>query len=201
VLKTRAITLLNFGINMKKNTLQKRSFIKQQGLTFIEIIIALVIIVTGILGAVALQATAKKSSFDAMQRSLASSLAQDMIARIRANNVTNLADYARNDFGVALDAVPATNCNQANAPCNAAQILASDIFEWERSLLGNDVTNNGANAGGLVGGRGCIFRNGNAMTVVVSWQGREDITDNANNQDCGAAGSRRRQVVVQAFII
>jgi type IV pilus assembly protein PilV len=201
VLKIHAITLLNFGTNMKINTLQKKSFIKQQGLTFIEIIIALVIIVTGILGAVALQATAKKSSFDAMQRSLASSLAQDMIARIRANNVTNLADYARNDFGVALDAVPATNCNQANAPCNAAQILASDIFEWERSLLGNDVTNNGANAGGLVGGRGCIFRNGNAITVVVSWQGREEISDNAINQDCGAAGAKRRQVVVQAFII
>lgn len=186
---------------MKNNQTQCRIFIKQQGLTFIEVMIALVIIVTGILGAVALQATAKKSSFDAMQRSIASSLAQDMIARIRANDINSLAAYARDDYGVALDAVPAVNCSQANAPCNAAQILASDMFEWERALIGNDVTNNGANAGGLVGGRGCIFQDGNAITVVVSWQGREAITDNQNNENCGAAGGKRRQVVVQAFVI
>jgi type IV pilus assembly protein PilV len=186
---------------MKKKQQKVRSFTKQQGLTFIEVIIALVITVTGILGAVALQATAKKSSFDAMQRSLASSLAQDIIARIRANNINTLPGYARNDYGIALDAVPANNCSQANAFCNAAEILANDMFEWERALLGNDVINNGDNVGGLVNGRGCIFQNGNAITVVISWQGREETTDNANNQDCGAAGERRRQVVVQAFVI
>jgi type IV pilus assembly protein PilV len=186
---------------MKKKQQKRRSFIKQQGLTFIEIIIALVIIVTGILGAVALQATAKKSSFDAMQRSLASSLAQDMIARIRANDISSLAGYARDDYGVALDALPAVNCSLANVPCSPAEILANDLFEWERSLVGNDVTNNGVNAGGLVGGRGCISQNGNAITVVISWQGREAISDNNNNESCGAAGSKRRQVVVQAFII
>ena len=61
---------------------------KQKGMTFIEVLIALVIMVTGILGAVAMQATAKKGSFDAMQRSLASSLAQDIIERMRSNNAT-----------------------------------------------------------------------------------------------------------------
>jgi hypothetical protein len=39
------------------------------------------------------------------------------------------------------------------------------------------------------------------MTVVVSWQGRNTLTDNANSEDCGAASGIRRQVVVQAFII
>jgi type IV pilus assembly protein PilV len=190
-----------FRMNMITNQQQARSYIRQKGLTFLEIIIALVIIVTGILGAVAMQATAKRSSFDAMQRSLASSLAQDMIARIRANNINSLAGYGLNNYGLVLDAVPVNNCSQVNNPCNPAQILINDMFEWERALIGNDVINNGANAGGLVGGRGCIFQNGNALTVVVSWQGREQITDNANNQNCGVAGSNRRQVVVQAFVI
>jgi type IV pilus assembly protein PilV len=195
------MALFSFGTNMKINQIQKKSFMKEQGLTFIEVIIALVIIVTGILGAVALQATAKKSSFDAMQRSLASSLAQDIIARMRANDITNLADYARADYGVALDAVPAIDCNDANVPCSAIQIVAHDMYEWERALVGDDVTKNGNARGGLVFGRGCIFRNGNAMTVVVSWQGRNTLTDNENNEDCGAASGIRRQVVVQAFII
>ena len=186
---------------MNKASYKNKLFTEQQGMTFIEVIIALVIIVIGILGAVALQATAKKSSFDAMQRSLASSLAQDMIARIRANNVANLGDYARADYGLSLDAPPAVDCNDANVPCNAVQIVAHDMYEWERALVGADVTKNRNAAGGIVGGRGCIFRNGNAMTVVVSWQGRDAITDNVNNENCGTAGSKRRQVVVQAFII
>ena len=36
---------------------------KQSGMTFLEVLIALVILVTGILGAVALQVVAKKSIF------------------------------------------------------------------------------------------------------------------------------------------
>ncbi len=79
------------------------SFLKrrnlQTGLTFVEVLIALFIIVTGILGAVAMQATAKQSSFDAMQRSLASSLAEDLIARMRATNPANLAGYDADDYG------------------------------------------------------------------------------------------------------
>ncbi len=186
---------------MNKAPYKAQFFAKQQGMTFIEIIIALVIIVAGILGAVALQATAKKSSFDAMQRSLASSLAQDIIARIRANDVANLADYVRADYGLALDAIPAVNCTSVNTPCNAGQIAIHDMYEWERALVGSDVTKNGNARGGLVYGRGCIFQNGNAMTVVVSWQGRNTTTYNTNNENCGAISGKRRQVVVQAFII
>ena len=55
-------------------------------MTFIEVLIALVILIMGILGAVAMQATAKKGSFDAMQRSVASALAQDIIERMRGND-------------------------------------------------------------------------------------------------------------------
>jgi type IV pilus assembly protein PilV len=186
---------------MKKVPYKTTLFTKQQGMTFIEIIIALVIIVTGVLGAVALQATAKKSSFDAMQRSLASSLAQDIIARMRGNNIASLPNYARVDYGIVLDALPAVDCTNANVPCSANQLVTHDMYEWERALVGNDVTNNGKAAGGLVYGRGCISLNGNAVTVVVSWQGRNTLTYNANNEDCGAESGKRRQVVVQAFII
>ena len=59
---------------------------KQQGMTLIEVLVALFVLVTGVLGAIALQTNAKQGSFDAMQRSLASALAQDIIERIRSNN-------------------------------------------------------------------------------------------------------------------
>lgn len=173
----------------------------QRGMTFLEVLIALVIMVTGILGAVAMQVTAKQGSFDAMQRSLASSLAQDIIAKIRASDPTNLAAYVADDYGVTLNDLPSLRCAQPNALCTPAQMVTNDIYEWELALVGGDVTSEGKNRGGLIGGQGCIFQNGNALTVVVSWQGRNEIKDSKKSDGCGAASKKRRQVVVQAFII
>ena len=179
----------------------KKSISATVGMTFIEVLVALVIISTGILGAVALQATAKQGSFDAMQRSLASSLAQDIIARMRANNPANLVGYVGNDYGDTLDALPASRCNTSVALCTPAQLAANDRYEWELALMGGDVTSTYGNAGGLINATGCISRNGNAVTVVVSWQAKTDMSDAAKAGDCGTAGAKRRQVVMQAFII
>lgn len=173
----------------------------QKGMTFLEVLIALVIMVTGILGAVAMQITAKQGSFDAMQRSLASSLAQDIIARVRANNPDNLAAYGADDYGVTLNEEPGLRCTEVDVPCTPAQMATNDIYEWELALVGGDVTAEGKNRGGLIGGQGCVFQNGNALTVVVSWQGRNEIKDSKKNDGCGTSGKKRRQVVVQAFII
>ena len=187
---------------MKLNKLSHiRSINSMLGMTFIEVLVALVIISTGILGAVALQATAKQGSFDAMQRSLASSLAQDIIARMRANAPTNLAAYVGSDYGDSLDGVPATRCNSSVALCTPAQLAANDRYEWELALMGGDVTSSLGNAGGLINATGCIAQNGNAVTVVVSWQAKTSMTDAAKADGCGTAGAKRRQVVMQAFII
>ncbi len=185
-----------------KNTFSFSRMKKQRGMTFLEVIIALVILVTGILGAVAMQATAKQGSFDAMQRSLASSLAQDIIARMRANapltnpNLT-LNQYARDDYGNVLN-IAGNRCNSAPG-CNAANMISNDIYEWEFALMGADVTSAGKSAGGLVGAAACITQNNNAYTVVVSWQAKSATTDSATS-NCGASGSKRRQVVIQSFI-
>jgi len=177
-----------------------RKMQQQNGMTFIEVLIALVIIITGILGAVAMQATAKQGSFDAMQRSLASSLAEDILARMRANDPATIAAYNANDYGGDNYAEPAERCLTNAASCTAAEMLANDQYEWELALMGGDVTIGGNNAGGLIGAVGCINVNANSVSVVVSWQGRQDMTD-AQKDNCGTAGARRRQVVIQAFII
>lgn len=173
---------------------------KTKGMTFIEVIVALFILVTGVLGAVAMQASVKKGSFDAMQRSLASALAQDIIAKMRSNDSTQLAGYMRTDYGVSLDAIPATRCNTPAAVCTSAQMTTNDIYEWEVALMGADVLNSGNSRGGLVGARACIANNLNAITVVISWQGRTEISDSQKANACGTAGNKRRQVIVEAFI-
>ncbi len=175
---------------------------KKRGMTFIEVLVALFILVTGILGAVAMQASAKKGSFDAMQRSLASALAQDIIERMRANDADSLADYAKTDYGASLDSVPSKRCNSAGNVCTPAEMVINDMYEWELALMGADVLQGTAKskAGGLVGARGCIAQAANAVTVVISWQGRVDISDSKKVASCGTAGNKRRQIVVEAFI-
>ena len=173
-------------------------------MTFLEVLVALVILVTGILGTVALQAVAKKSSFDAMQRSLASSLAQDIIERMRGNDATSLTLYqVGSPFGTGVVAAP-TDCNQLANNCTPADVTTHDLYEWEQSLIGTGTKNGTSNVGGLASGIGCISVNGNRVTVAISWQGRTDVADSGNSAtgiDCGTKGKKRRQVVVDAFIL
>jgi len=156
--------------------------------------------VTGILGAVAMQATAKKGSFDAMQRSLASSLAQDIVERMRGNDSTILASYATNSpYGTGkITSTP--TCNSDTNVCTSAQMITHDLYGWEQSIMGANAVNNGNNVGGLVGGIGCISVNGNTVTVVVTWQGKTSYAD-AKKSACGTEAKTRRQVVLEAFII
>ncbi|WP_286235262.1 type IV pilus modification protein PilV [Thalassotalea sediminis] len=177
-----------------------RTNTQQRGMTFIEVLVALFLLIVGLLGAVAMQATVKKSSFDAMQRSLASSLAKDMIERMRSNDPDTLATYAKTDYGVALDAIPANRCNVQGAACTAAQMATNDMYEWELALMGADVTSGGDRRGGLIDARGCVSHNANAVQVVVTWKGRTSTTDAKKVDNCGAASDKRRQVVVEAFI-
>lgn len=170
-----------------------------KGLTFIEVLVAVFILVTGILGAVAMQASAKKGSFDAMQRSVASALAQDIVERMRSNNATTLAEYAATDYGETLNSLPANRCYKLDSLCTSAEMVINDQYEWEMSLMGADVVNDGNNQAGLTGVRGCISQVLNAVTVVVSWEGRTGIADAAKD-NCGTAGAKRRQVIVKAFI-
>lgn len=173
---------------------------KQCGMSFIEVLIALFIIVSGILGAVAMQATAKKGSFDAMQRSLASGLAQDIIERMRGNDATTLASYAANSpYGSGKMSNPPT-CDSTVNLCTPAQMVNNDLFGWEQALMGADSKSGETATGGLVGAVGCISQANNRVTVVISWQGRQDVADAAKDVDCGTAGDNRRQVMVEAFI-
>jgi len=178
----------------------------QKGMTFIEVLVALVILVTGILGAVAMQATAKKGSFDAMQRSVASALAQDILERMRSNDSSALFLNAYNGvYGAAANAVPSVRCDAPASLCTPAQLATNDLFEWELNLMGADVKNGTANAGGLINARGCVAHLNNYVTIVVSWEGREETSDGASGNSvyakgCGATSKKRRQLVVEAFI-
>ena len=170
---------------------------KQRGMTFIEVLVALVIMVTGILGAVAMQATAKKGSFDAMQRSIASSLAQDILERMRGNDSATLANYAATNYGVGkYKGYKVASCKTL-AGCVSDDMRKNDQYEWDLALLGENEA--GDKVGGLVNAKACISVNNNAVTVVITWKGKEKIIT-GSTEGCGSTGKVRRQVLVEAFV-
>jgi len=177
-------------------------------MTLIEVLVALFILSTGILGAVAMQASAKKGSFDAMQRSMASSLSQNIIERMRSNNSTvglNILNGYNGTYGITPLDTPVLRCNTPSALCAPNQLITNDLYEWELSLIGADVQQSTSNMGGLAGVVGCISHINNAVTIVISWEGRDELSDGAANntsfgQNCGTKSKKRRQIVVNAFI-
>lgn len=181
-----------------------------KGMTLIEVLVAMFILVTGILGAVAMQASIKKGSFDAMQRSVASTLAQDILERMRSNDPSLLRLNAYNGTygnGDASSVAPSPTCRSAASLCTWQQMVVHDLYEWEISLMGADVKNNSANSGGLVGAVACISHVNNNVDIVISWQGREETSDGAASTDntafakaCGIGNAKRRQIAVNAFI-
>ena len=180
--------------------------IKQSGLTFIEVLIALFILVSGILGAVAMQISAKKGSFDAMQRSVASALAQDILEKIRSNHSDpNVLELYQGTYGETLNPAPTSRCRTATSNCTSAQMAVNDIYEWEYALMGMDVSDQGVSNGGLIGARACIDHSNNAVTVVISWQGRTRMSDGATDnidfaKGCGTETDDRHQMVVEGFV-
>lgn len=186
------------------------------GFTLIEVLAAFVILSIGLLGIVSLQAISKSAQYQALQRTRAVTLADDILERIRAN-ATAVPVYSGAPVlgGGALGATPATNC--LATACTSDELAAFDLWAWERSLDGAGETylKGGVttNAGGLVNPRGCIDFTADAgkvstgvINVIVQWRGMESTSDGyTGGTACGDDAdfddlNTRRRVEVSSYI-
>lgn len=161
----------------------KLSLSKCSGSTLIEVLIGILILTVGILGMAAMQLSAKRIGFDAMQRSIATSLAHDIFERMRSNP-QGLSQYVVNHLGAG-SVEPSPNC--ISAPCNVAQLAAYDLWQWEQSLIGEQEQSvSGSPVGGLVNPRACITHNNGLMTVAIVWKGFQAV-GGSKLSECGKA--------------
>lgn len=118
--------------------------IRQRGVTLIEVLVALLIMCIGLLGAAAIQLNALKYTDSSSISSQASFVAYDMMDRIRANS-TNVSQYAL--------------ANLAAAPTagNLASAVTQDRFDF------------GANVTAIGGTGASIVVNGFVVTITISW--------------------------------
>lgn len=95
------------------------SFISQQGMTLLEVMIALVIFSIGMLGLAALQVTGLRDSGNAERRTQATVLSNDLIERMRANTAglkANAASIASGDYTDATISYSTINCATPPVP-------------------------------------------------------------------------------------
>ncbi|MFZ9061740.1 MAG: type IV pilus modification PilV family protein [Steroidobacteraceae bacterium] len=154
----------------------------QRGATLVEVLITMVILITGLLGLVALQARLQIAQIEAYQRAQAAVLVSDISERVLANRIRAGQYVTNGPIGTG------SNCANLTALEARAQ---SDIREWCEMLQGASTTLNGAQVGTLTGGRGCIepIIAGSIYRVSVVWQGLAPLGGPAPGDTASTCGT------------
>lgn len=135
----------------------------QSGVMLIEVLVAVLLCAFALLGFVALQARASAAEFEALQRSQALVLVDDMKARLNANRA-NAGSYV----GTGLIGGGAVES------CGGKVGAALDLCEWANLIRGSTETRAGTKVGAMVSARGCISRatgSTDRYLIAVAWQG------------------------------
>lgn len=132
----------------------------QQGMTLIEVLVALLILTVGLLGAAAVQINALKYTDSSRMTSQASFIAYDMMDRIRANSGANYT------------VTPPTSANPGNA-------RDQDLFDFTTSIV---------NFGGPTA-TGSITLNQRVYTITITWSD-DRAANTANAQRSFVLSSR-----------
>lgn len=136
---------------------------RQAGGLLIEVLVSLVVFSFGLLGYTAMQARGAVAEFEALQRSQALVLVEDMVSRLNANRA-NADDYVTAGLIGSGDV----------ADCAALAGAALDLCEWGNLIRGSTETRAAVRIGSMTGARGCITRAADASnryTVSIAWQG------------------------------
>jgi len=177
------------------------------GFAMIEVLVTLIIVLVGLLGAAGVLVVGHQSSVEAYQRTQALILLEDMLDRLSANRpvaecyaVSN-ASTASPQLGAGYSGSP--SCGAGTPEQQATAI--SDLQQWSDLLAGAAETDtSGASVGAMIGARGCISFDPatNAYVLTVTWQGLSETAPPPDEVNCarGLYGNdaQRRAVTVSA---
>jgi type IV pilus assembly protein PilV len=190
----------------------RRAGARQSGMSMIEVLVSLLLIVIGLLGLIGLQVRMQQAEFESYQRAQALVLMNDMVDRIRSQHITascfSFSSLAGTGW-VGTSATATPSCTVSNAANNAMAVAIMN--EWQSQLLGAGETKGGVSVGAMLGARGCVYYDATTAlldptavpiagtglyTVAVSWQGAVDTFAPPVNCANGQYGveTRRRTV-------
>lgn len=129
----------------------------------IEVLVAIVLCSFALLGFAGLQARASVAEFEALQRSQALVLVEDMASRISVNRA-QAANYVSAGL---IGEGPVQNCAGLTGS-------ALDLCEWGNLIRGSSESRAGAQIGSMLSARGCITLAAGSTdryVVAIGWQG------------------------------
>lgn len=136
---------------------------RRRGGLMIEVLVAMLLCAFALLGFAGMQAHATSVEFEALQRSQALVLVDDMVSRLNANR-TRAADYVSTGL---IGAGPLQDCTGlVGAP--------RDLCEWGNLLRGSSESRGGTQVGAMLNARGCItqaFNSTDRYVISVVWNG------------------------------
>lgn len=155
------------------------------GFSLIEILVSMLLISLAFLNVAGLQTAAKKANYDALQRTSAVILANDIAEKMRANPIS-LDRYitAGNGVGGGTLNQPNRFCILATQ-CNPDQLGVYDMWLWEQALDGasetREISDIETNTGGLVSSTACITGPSagaaGVYTITIVWRGLNELSD------------------------
>jgi type IV pilus assembly protein PilV len=163
---------------------------KQCGTSLVEVLVAMVITVIGLLGLMALQMRAYSAESESYQRAHAAILLEDLRNRIEANRA-NAADYVAADVGVGA----AEDC----AGLTGAEL---DLCEWGNLLRGAaEIDEDDNRVGAMLLARGCVVSPAADVYVIsVVWQGTNETAAPATTCGQGDYGNEALRRAVTAIV-
>jgi type IV pilus assembly protein PilV len=198
------MSLKNSGL--RKHNLFRKSATPRSlnGFSLIELLVALLVMAIGILGAARMEITGKRLSYDGLQRMQAVALSNDIVSRMRANNGV-LPSYVVNGVGGETLGV-SSECDSLAGACTPIQLAGKDLKAWEEGMDGAGEVLNSVNVGGLVSPKACITHNNRVVTISIVWRGTSPTT-NPVASDCGEntavygpGNEQRRLLFISTFI-
>lgn len=147
---------------------------RQQGVSLLESLVALLVLALGVLGMLGVQLKALSDNQNASQRTVAIRLTNDLFERVKANSIglTGISSYSLGSSWTALSAPTAAQRCDAN-PCTPAQQATFDLWTWQ-TLVRNT----------LPGGNATTFispSDGEQLGVMVAWRLRNtDVSSTAS---------------------
>lgn len=152
----------------------------QGGALMIELLIALVLVLIGVLGLMQTQARLQESEVESYQRTQALILLNDMANRMEANRNDAPAYVTGGPLGVGSDCTA----------LSSTTIQEQDHVAWCRALQGAAESRSGTDVGAMVGGRGCIQETVGPgvreYMLTVVWQGLVPLKAPPASVSCGA---------------
>ncbi|MCM2132213.1 type IV pilus modification protein PilV [Larsenimonas rhizosphaerae] len=171
----------------------------QRGFSLLEVLVTLVVVSIGLMGAVALQVSSLRASDAALQRTRATLLAEGMIERIQANATSQALAL----YNVGENETPPLGTGRwphiaCSAACDSSAWAGRDLWDLDQQLQ-RRIDGSVADALPLAGS--CIAIDGSQVSVSVVWQGSGggDLAVTS----CGSATipSGRREVRLMSSVL